>query len=290
MRHRVPQPKSGVEEDSFTVQLKDGTQFLITTHKSDKTINIYIGGPHAYCIQGQINRKFKTKTKSHNDRMTDLFPPHIAHIHNVYNDEICAVNRRFKRGGDTRNIFNLMLTLIKRFAPYVSEVRFTDKSTRECDNGIHVSLPVMHYLQDGRTWYETHFNAVMNIRDKDELHRAEETLAFHKLTWAMLNDHFITTNQLPLPESEMEELYNSAKSTLDFFRILYKQIGIAQFCIFLSPWIHLLMDKPYFPFSFNTAKFSINAFEINEIPFEFVVNGGGKQTRKRKRRHLGARV
>jgi hypothetical protein len=273
-------------KDTFTVQLKDGTQFLITTHKSDKTINVYIGGPHAYCIQGQINRK--TKIKSDNNRMDDLFPPHVAHIHNVYNDNICAANRRFKRGSDTRNIFHLMLTLIKRFAPYVSEIRFTDKSTRECDNGIHVNLAVMHYLQDGRTWYETHFNAKMNPRDKDELQKAEETLESHKISWEILNDHFITTNQLPLSESEMEELYNSAKSTLAFFRALYKEIGIAQFCVFISPWIHLLMDKPYFPFSFHTAKFSINASEIVEMPFEFVVNGGGKQTRKRRRRHLGA--
>ncbi len=286
--HCVPKVKSGSTEDKFIAVINDGTEFLVTVHESNCVINIYISGDQAYCIQSQINRK---KSKNPEEPCSTLLSPYIAHIHNVYTDELCALNRTLTRGSDTRNIFMLMLSIIRKFAPYVQEIHFNDESTRKCDSGVHANLALIHYLQDGNTWYQSHFHAIMDEDNVTELRKAETQLNGLGISWDDLNRHFITT-ELPLPEPEMKKLYEKSPTILEFFRQLHSTIGIANFCNFIGPWIELFMQKPRFPFSFRAARFRIYTETIQNIDFEWLSiseKRGGKQTRRaRGRRQRGA--
>jgi hypothetical protein len=281
--HCVPKVKSGSTEDKFIAKISDGTEFLITVHESNCVINIYVGGNQTYCIQAHINRK---KSKNPDEPCSTLLSPDVAYIHNVYTDELCALNRTLSRGSDTRNIFMIMLSIIKKFAPYVKEVHFNDESTRKCDSGVHANLALMHYLQDGKTWYQSHFNAVMDEDDVTALHKAETHLNTLGISWNDLNRHYITT-ELPLPQHEMKELFDHSSTLLNFFRRLYDTIKIAKFCDFIGPWIELFMQKPRFPFSFRAAQFRIYTQNINSMNFEWLSiseKRGGKQTRRARRR------
>lgn len=284
--HCVPKVKSGSTENKFIAQISDGTEFLVTVHESNCVINIYIGGERAYCIQSQINRK---ESKNPQESCSTLLSPDIAHIHNVYSDELCALNRTLSRGSDTRNIFLLMVSIIKKFAPYVKEIQFNDESTRKCDSGVHANLALMHYLQDGETWYQSHFHAVMDEEDESALRNAEIHLMKLGISWNDLDRHFITT-ELPLPQHEMKELFETSSDILAFFRKLHDVIKIAKFCDFIGPWIELFMQKPHFPFSFRAARFRIYTQSATVMNFEWLSileKRGGKQTR-RLRRQRGA--
>jgi len=179
-----------------------------------------------------------------------------------------------------------MISIIKKFAPYVKEIHFNDESTRKCDSGVHANLALMHYLQNGKTWYQTHFNAILDETDSIALQQAEYTFNAIGLSWDDLNNNIIST-QLPLPYAELKSMFENASSIKYFFHKLYETIGIASFCNFIAPWIELLMQKPRFPFSFRAAKFRIYTNSIKSLTFEWLSiseKRGGRQTRRSHRR------
>jgi hypothetical protein len=147
---------------------------------------------------------------------------------------------------------------------------------------------MMHYLQDGKSWYQSHFNAYLADDDQHELNVAKDALNTAGITWDMLNNYFITT-PLPLSENEMKHMFETSDTTLAFFQTLYTKIGIAKFCNFIAPWIELFMQKPRFPFSFRTPHFRIKTAEMPIMEFEWLSiteKRGGRRTRKRRNTHM----
>jgi hypothetical protein len=197
-------------------------------------------------------------------RFTDV---RYANISNVYYEELCCVNRKFIRGEDTRALLQLVFSFIRERHPHLIGAYLTDKSTRTCDNGEPIDLAVMHYLQDGQTWYMNRFGAFLEEKDIVKLKEAESKFTKENIEWALIEGY--SSKIFPIPNEEMKSLYESSTSVLDFFQRLYKRIGISEFCIYMSYWIESFM-KEYFKFNFSSKKFYIlfNNTKVNP-PIEF---------------------
>lgn len=258
MTHKIPVKRAEDKDVYHVLRLKDGTEFLLTMYVSDISYIIYIGGPESYCIQAQVNKRGTTFEK------IPEFSPDVAYIHSVYYDSLCALNKPFQKGKDTRDIFLLTLSLLHTMFRYVKYVRFTDKSMKECDNGAFMSLPLMHYLQDGHTWYQHRFGAVMSSEDKTKLDNAQQKLLNKKISWDLLDSMMRT--ELPISKENMKRLFESSSDIFDFFHKLYHTIKASKFCIFLSPWIEHFMNT-YFGFDFQGVKYTISLNNPKLLPF-----------------------
>lgn len=284
MGKSIPDRRDKLEE-KVLLTLPDNTEFLVTLQTSDTSTVYYFGSIHDHCVVCQVFSEDSMMA-----RFTDV---RYANISNVYYEELCCVNRKFIRGEDTRALLQLVFSFIRERHPHLIGAYLTDKSTRTCDNGEPIDLAVMHYLQDGQTWYMSRFGAFLEEKDTVKLREAESKFTKENIEWALIEGY--SSKTFPIPDDEMKSLYESSTSVLDFFQRLYKRIGISEFCIYMSYWIESFM-KDYFKFNFSSKKFYIlfNNPKVNP-PIEFTqrlierngqIQSGGykrKYTRKQRR-------
>jgi hypothetical protein len=280
MSHTVPPLRSGIREEKVILTLPDRTEYLVTGHLSNTSAVYFFGGAQTYCVECQVHFLDSPYARFLN--------VHTADISRVYYDELCCLNRRLLRGNDTRKLLLLVISFIQNKYPHITGFQLSDASSRTCDNGIPVKLAMMHYLQDGRTWYMAHFGAeYVDKEDIRQLGAAEERLRSNKPAWGKIRSYIFT--DLPLPEEEMTSLYESL-DVLEFFRELNRRIGVSEFCSFISRWIDQFV-RDHLKFTFDHIKFHITLadnphvnpkVEYMEAPYQ----AGGKlrrQTRKRSR-------
>lgn len=283
MSHKVPTPRSGVREEKFVLTLPDRTEYLVTVHTSADSAVYFFGGATSYCVECQVHLE--------DSRYASFVNIHHADISRVYYEDLCCLNRRFMRGGDTRKLLLLVISFIRNTHSHITGFILSDTSSRQCDNGNYVNLGLMHYLQDGNTWYNAHFGAqYFNEEDIILLRAAEDRIRQNKPAWGKIRSYIFT--EFPIPEEELRALYEST-GVLIFFRELNKQIGVAEFCNFISRWIEQFM-RDNFKFTFTNIKCLIPITDnphINPVmeyiksPYQF----GGKRQRQTRKRSKASR-
>jgi hypothetical protein len=283
MGKSIPDRRDKLEE-KVILTLPDNTEYLVTLQISDTSTVYYFGSIHDFCVVCQVFSEDSIMA-----RFTDV---RYANISNVYYDELCCVNRKFIRGEDTRALLQLVFSFIRERHPHLIGAYLTDKSTRTCDNGNPIDLALMHYLQDGQTWYMSRFGAFLEEKDIVKLKEAESKFTKENIPFELIQGY--SSSILPMSEEELKKIYDSSISVLDFFHSLYKHIGASEFCIYMSYCIDSFM-REYFKFNFSSVKFTIS-FDNPKVnpPIEFsqklierngeVQSGGYKRKYTRKQR------
>jgi hypothetical protein len=260
-------------------KLKVGSKSLkLSIYETFDSYIIYIGGHELYCIEAMVY-------KPTSPFITELgYPLHVGKLVQIYYNMNCSLENNFQRGIDTNNILKVLCEFIRNRFKYITELTFTDASSRTCDNGQDVELAEMSYMRTGYTWYEKKYGAYLHedsyIPFKKMQDRLEKARA---LSW---NDfkHYIP-NIGYVKEFDLKSLYESTSSWQDFFGPLSDKIGISNFCNFVAPWMH-----SFFHSVTNTSFSSFNyVLPINRVPtIEYdemnYVRGGRKFTRKQKQR------
>jgi hypothetical protein len=244
---RPPPRSSEKQEEKYIITLPDKTEYLVVSHESDTSFVYYFGGAEAVCAVCQVYKEGTVMSRFQDVR--------LAHISNIDYQELCCLNRLFQRGTDIRTLIQLVLSIINKRHPWVIGATLNDYSERSCSNNYIIDLAIMHYLQDGQTWYMSRFGAVMSEKDNMLLKTAEESIIQKNLPWELLNSYIIYRD-LSINITEVQDLYISSSNILVFFRRLYTKIGISEFCSFLSLWIDRFM-KERFIFNFRQPIFTI---------------------------------
>ena len=283
-----PQPRTGTHVSKKKITINGSTKtLLVTTHETNSSILIFIGGHDVYCIEAQI-----MKAASGED-------PSIGNFTKIRFDVNCSLEHNFVRGYDTTMILKFLLTYIKRTYPYVNVMRFNDHSFRRneclssyndenasmrtCDNGATVELSQMLYMIRGKTWYETHFGAYLADESAQKFKLLEDRFQEKKKTisWSMMKD--IITTQFPIDEPELEDLYTKATTWQEFFAPLNERIGTSNMCIFMAPWLGRFVLQ-YFRFNFIAEMYllPVRDSKIDYVLAEYQRGGSTRFTRKRR--------
>jgi hypothetical protein len=252
---------------SYTLKLLTKSLRLVV-YETSTSFLLYIGGHEIYCINVQI---FKESSGY------DISEGNLIKIRY---DTVCSLENNFVRGIDTTMILRVMCDYISKNYSYVKVLRFTDQSTRACNNGSTVNLYEMSFLTTGHTWYEKHFGAYLTKKSQssfdDAVRRFQELKK--NTRWVLVRDTI--TSELPLPESTLEDMYTKADTWQDFFSPLSIQMGIPKFCEFVSPWLDIFI-KSHLHLQFMGLTYLLPITPMN-TPYTITTyqRGGKRLTRK----------
>lgn len=250
----------------------DKKEILLTVHEYSFSWILYLGGyNNVFCIEAQI-----FKDNDMNKRIYDISVGNLTHIYYNVN---CSL---FRDGIDTNMILRLLMSYVSTNYPYVTKLRFTDASYRECDNGIPVELSSMSYLTSGKTWYEKNFNAYIEKKE-DVKNFAKGDADFQErkkdLSWDQFKDFILA--DFPIGEDRIKELYENTSTWQDFFGQLRDTIGVSRFCVFISSWVRAFMMQ-FMRFHFSGISYILpledNGVTYQETPYK---KGGRRITRKK---------
>jgi hypothetical protein len=196
---------------------------VITEFHKKRPITIYIGSAKVYCVDITLYKDDDGICRPRGD------------LNNIRWDGACSINHPFEKGTDTIMIFKLAMTYIHRTYPTVTELSFTDMSTRQCDNGESVSLSAMKLFTEGKTWYESHLHTRIDPRSEAQYNAmmAYTTEQKKEMSWNELVD-YIPRHSTILNIDRIKEVYQSSKTWQEFFLYVRSQLGMSAFCICLS--------------------------------------------------------
>jgi len=214
----------------------DNQTIILTIYESKSDIDIYLGGIKQWCIHSTIHRDKNNKIKE------DGYLVKIRYV------MLCSIEEKIQAGGDIKKLLQLLIQYIYDTYPEVKYLSFNDLSTRRCNNETNVNLAVMTYLYSEKTWYEKNFDVTIGQQSKVALDDIIIKLNKSKIStsWSEIKDTMYNYKVLPFTEQELETLYtdlsdvtndDKKKKWIDFFEPIFKRIGIAQFCIFISTWL-----------------------------------------------------
>jgi hypothetical protein len=238
---------------------------IITIFDCKQSITINIGSAHIYSIDCTLMKNAVTGICE------------TGTLTKARWDNECSLDEPFKKGDDSIIIIKFLLTYINDNYPMVTHLLFTDMSTKECDNGGSVNLAGMKILTDGKTWYESHFNIIMDEKF-NTLYIAMKNEANAKKT-AMTFETFMGYVPMnPIPINDMKLQYETSKTWIDFFSSIRNIIGVSQYCIWLSKngWfdqfirVVLKVNTMSLEFMFKPEKYDITYRTTN----------GGSRTRR----------
>lgn len=208
-------------------QLKiDNHTIILTTYETESSITIYLGGVKHWCIHSTLHKDNNNKIKEE------------GYLVKIRYDLLCSVEEKIQRGGDITKLLKLLIQYIHDTYPEVKYLSFNDLSTRRCDNESNINLAVMTYLYSGKTWYEKNFDVTISIQSKETLDKIVKKFnKSKKESWSVIRDTIYNYKELKYTECEIEKIYEEAITWNEFFEAIFKKIGIAKFCIFVSPWL-----------------------------------------------------
>ena len=182
---------------------------------------IYIGGIDYYCLECQI-----------------FLNNPIANLPKIEYDGRCSLIGRFERGTDTRAILALLFSYLQKNYPFVNQITFEDYSSRTCADQREIDLAAFHYVFDLKTWYMTHMNARF-AEPSEQIVFNKKTSEFQEskkaTSWAKY-DSFVTMRH-PLPEKEMQEMFQASKTWTEFFNAMKSRVEMGDLCTYMAPWI-----------------------------------------------------
>jgi hypothetical protein len=248
----------------------------VTTYETQDTYTIFIGGHDLYCIECMIYKPESSFAR--------FVPTNIARLVQIYYNVNCSLEGNFQRGIDTTRIFQTLCEHIRNTYTHIDTISLTDASFRTCDNGHDVDLAVMTYLRTGKTWYEKNYGAYLDDSDIPKFRKMEQRMQQLKLTMSWIEFKQFIKGDYPLSELELQTMFESASTWLDFFGPLSDKIGISEFCIFVSPWLSAFWDISKYSFASGTYYVPLkNIPSISYKPTEYK-RGGKRFTRKRLNR------
>lgn len=250
--------------------------FLVVSYQTEKSINIYVGGPEKWCINCELIR----------DKERNVIKP-IGYLNRIRYDMLCSLEHSFAKGYDTKQLVYFLLQYIHDKYPSVKELLFNDASTRKCNNEIDVNLAVMSYLYSGQTWYEKNFGAYINNEYKflyDNIINRYNN--FKNIPWNEMSITILNNEYSGLSDDEIEELYNSSKTWRDFFGTIFNKIEIADFCMFISNWLDNFILKYFNNLQGFTYLMPIRDYNLKYVESGYNLKKGGRRyTRKSTRKH-----
>ena len=243
---------SGLTPTNRNVLKIDNHSIIQTIYETNSTIHIYLGGVKRWCIHSTIHKE--------NNRIKEE-----GFLVKIRYDMLCSVEEKIQSGGDINKLLNLLIQYIHTY-PEVKYLSFSDLSTRRCNNGSNINLAVMTYMYSGKTWYEKNFGATIAKQSKNALD--DIIIKWNKskiqTPWSIIKDMIYNYKTLPFTEKELEELYDHKElseqelvsiykdvsvakitSWKDFFEPIFKKIGIAEFCIFVSAWLDSFISENF---------------------------------------------
>jgi hypothetical protein len=262
--------KEGTIETKYRL-ISEGKSFLLTIRSNENFINVYLGGLDKYCVEAQITPQ--------TSRFAAFQDASIGYLTQIYYNAGCSIEGGFAKGVDTRRIVRLMISYIATTYPHVKMLKFTDASTLDCKYGV-VELPYFYYLLNGKTWYESRFNAI-NVDMQDKFNKAHHQFTLLKQTLPWLDFKSITGIQ-----ESYASLYASTKTWQEFFRFIADAED--DMCTFVSPWLTAFMRR-LFQFRFESAEYRlpvVSSIQYTVEPYK----GGKRYTRKNARVQYGKHV
>jgi hypothetical protein len=275
----IPITRAGTTETKKVLRVGPKS-LLLTIHENENYIHFYIGGTELYCIHGYILQP------------TSVFAQYASAAYGslpeVKWNALCSIEGGFVRGFDTRMIVRLLTAYIAKNYPWVTGLRFTDTSERDCRPGSPVSLANLSFLTTGKTWYEKTFGAYIDADSVSEKHAIEHFQQKKKtFPWQIMQDIMgIEDSTLLTLHDKMgiQTLYASASTWQEFFGPLQTRLGLAAFCEFAAPWLDMFIDKvARIRFSKPTYVMPIH----QTPPVSYTVSDltiGGRRHRKRQTR------
>lgn len=239
---------------------------IITTFECETSITINIGNSEIYCIDCTI---LKNNTGIYN----------TGTLTKARWDIDCSIDDPFEKGDDSITIIKLLLTYIKDKYPSVTNLLFTDMSTKTCDDGSSVNLASMKIFTDGKTWYESHFDVIMDTDYQDLYNNMKKYANEKKLLMTFENFiGYININNLPLSIDEFKIEYENSKTWQEFFSYIRNKIGISKYCIWLSKngWfdnftrIVLKFNTMTIEFIFEPKKYDISYRVLNSFGGNYI--------------------
>jgi hypothetical protein len=281
MDNNIPVPGPGMNVKKIVLRV-GATRLLLTIHTTLDSELLYIGSAETYCAYAQIVQPSSPfyAAMEHSD----------ATLVKIQYNVNCTLEKNFQRGIDTSMIMALMIAIIKERFPFLTGVQFTDASYRTCDNNETVELPEMYYVATGKTWYETRFGAQLVSDDVPKF--LDKTVRFQEkkllIPWISMKREMRLPLSFPIPDEELQQMYDNAATWQEFFGPLRSRIGVEEFCIFVAPWLHGFIKK-LLRFNFAGATYRI-PFDSAKVPSviyttEPYAKGAWRtQTRKRAKR------
>jgi len=218
----IEPPRGVLRTIQQTVTVGNKTMVITEFHTEDFT-TIYIGSATIYCVDITISRDIGDTYKSR------------GFLTKIRWDGECSINRAFEQGADTIMIFKLAMTYVHRTYPTVTEMVFTDMSTRQCDNGGSVSLSAMKLFTEGTTWYESHLYAILDpdYQSAYDAMMKNATELKSTLPWETFV-YDTKSNPTLLGIDRIKETYQSSETWQEFFLYVRSKLGVSKFCICLS--------------------------------------------------------
>ncbi len=254
------------------IKIGANKSFLIVSYESNRTINIYVGGPEKWCINCELikdGNNIKSK----------------GYLIKLRYDILCSLENIFVKGCDTKQLVGLLIQYINNKYPSVKELMFNDLSTRQCDNESDVNLAVMTYLYLEKTWYEKNFGAYIAEQSRKELERIISHYNESKETqWEEISTTLRNNEYSGLSDDEIKGLYESTETWKEFFETIFKKIEIADFCMFISGWIDIFILKYFNNLQGLSYIIPIKDYGLNYIESGYNAKKGGRYTRKLTRK------
>lgn len=208
---------------------------IIYDYVDDDKINgtFYIGNP-------------KTKVEEACVTISVVFPdifdirlakPSIASLSLIKYYGACSENKDLPNGEGTIDMVNTSMSFVKQICPFIKEFKLNDASTKQCDNGSTISLPLFYLTQYEMTWYESRFKAYLKEPQYTNYKNAISTSMSAILpSFDRFSSKFIK-NTPNIIKNELQSVYVEGDTVKEFFRKLYEKYGKSMGCILLQPWI-----------------------------------------------------
>ena len=244
-----------VKVGKYTFKIIDNT---LSLREQIYSRNFKIGGNQMDCINVSI---------SYNQNQ-----PIAAVIPHIMYDADCSMDPLpFDHSECSVIMIQTLLQHIHQQLPTITEVRFGDKSTIECAPDIRL-IPLYYFsiAFNGKTWYETHFNATQKDKNKHDKYRAtiKNLLYSEEVKTKTAFIQFLEIAQPPVElTNELEQYYNMSVTFDDFFQKMPEQDR----CRLVRDWIYRFMSH-YLKDVFENTNWII------ELPI--AMNGGRRHTRK----------
>lgn len=261
----IPPAKNGaiISVKRISVGLK---RMVMTIHETESSITIYIGNAKIYCVDVQLLKKV-------NGKFYDT-----GNLNKIRWDKVCSLNDDFKRGTDSVMLLKLVISYIHLKYPEVKHLRFTDLSTKECDDGSSINLAALKFLTVGKTWYEDNFGASIDEQSEMFYKTLLKQILEKKKSWETIKT-VIPVSKLSLPEEYLENLYNKAETWQEFFNPILDKLGRVRTCILFSPWFNSFV-LGYLRMSYISLQYSL---PVKDHGIDYVIGEHrGGRTRKFK--------
>ena len=262
-------------------KLKVGSKSLkLSVYETFDSFILFVGGHELYCIEAMLY-------KPTSPFVTELgYPLHVGRLVQIYYNVNCSLEKNFQRGIDTNNILKVLCSFLRTRFPYLTELTFTDASSRTCDNGQDVELAEMTFLRTGKTWYEKNYGAYLHEDSYIPFMKMQSRLEKARtLSWDDFKQYIPNVDYLKNDVLDLKTAYESSTTWQDFFGLLSDAIGISEFCVFVAPWMHDFF-KSVTNTSFSSFTYVLPIKNVPEIDYQELnyIRGGSKFTRKLKQK------